>query len=175
MNYVSRRGLSTVVTTAMMLTFVAVIGVALVSWSNSRVQTFESTLANSSATLTNQVSESFTVDNVQFSYTNTPYLIPVGPGKALNVTVTNIGNEGIKITQLKINGTDCSKYSYYKTSPSTAISTQPLAILPKQYSTITVTGWTASNTQIVWDHKSQSIITITTSRGNILTIQAVAP
>ena len=60
----ARRGLSTVVTGAIMLTAVAVIGTSLVAWSNSNLQTFETGLANSASSKTDKINENLQIENI---------------------------------------------------------------------------------------------------------------
>lgn len=159
----NRKGLSTVVTAAIMLTFIAVLGTTLIAWSNSKLHVFETSLANSTTTLTNQISESAVFENVQFCHIGSCNF----SFQALNVTITNIGTEGITITQLKVNGTDLSSGTQYGSS-HVAISTNPLKLLPYQSTPVIVFP-------VGWNHHSQSTITVVSSRGTIFTTNQVAP
>jgi len=91
------RALSTVVTTAMMLTAVVAIGTGLVAWSNTSVRTYETSLTSSAADKTSKINEMFAIENVA--------MLPNfrGPGiNSMNITVTNTGTEGISIPEIQI-------------------------------------------------------------------------
>lgn len=95
--YHRRRGLATVVTGAIMLSAVAILGTSTVSWSNSYLVTHQETLERSYSEKTNKISEFITIENVWAGQTITE--------KYLNVTLTNTGNIGVTITEIKIVGT----------------------------------------------------------------------
>ena len=149
----SRRGLSSVVTTAIMLTAVAVIGSAIVSWSNGNLKAFETNLASTSSDQTNKINENLLIENVAFCHTNH---CPITNNiNGINITLTNVGYIGLNVTQIQINGS----YSW-KVSP-------PISLNPH----------TSSLYQNIlpWNSKSLDTITVTTARGTIITTQVVAP
>src|SRR5579872_3315983 len=94
----TRRGLSTVITTAIMLTAVAVIGSAVVSWSNGNLKAFETSLASSSSDKTNKINENLLIENLAFCYNCPP---PIS-SKGINITLTNVGYVGLNVTQIQI-------------------------------------------------------------------------
>lgn len=158
MNFVgNRRAISTVVTTVMMLTAVAVMGATLVAWSNGKLIVFESSLANSAANMTNTVNENLFIENIQFCLSNCLGGFP--PHSGISVTLTNIGTIPVKINLEQINST-----AY---SPTSAL---PVTLMPKQSSTLIVNGLNPR-----WQSKDVSTFTFTTSRGSIFTTQAAAP
>ena len=163
----ARRGLSNVVTAAIMLTFVAVLGTGLVTWSNTDLRTFETSLVNSTGTTINKISESLAFENVQFCNQLSSYCYTQA-SKLLNVTVTNIGTEGITITKLQVNGTDFSSKTQYGSS-KLQLSTNPFKLAPGSSASFVVT------TTNQWRAYDQSTITIISSRGSTFTTQAVAP
>lgn len=168
MNLKSRRGLSTVVTSALLLTAVAVLGASLVSWSNSNLKSFETKLANTTASVTNQANENLVFENVVFCYgvnEKCPRAFQppnqVFPG--VNITLTNTGAVSVKVSQILLNGT-----SWGSGLPSNGYTpVLPVTILPKQSVTFAQT--------LAWHSKSLTTISVVSSRGSIFTIQAAPP
>jgi len=140
----NRRGLSTVVTSAILLTAVTVIGIALVGWSNSNLKTFESNLSNVTATNTNQINENIAIENINFCK------FCYSSNHGINVTLANAGNLPVKVTQIQINGIPTNL------SP-------PPTILPGKYYTY--------NQSYAWKSQTPVSISATTSRGSIITTQ----
>ena len=91
-----RRGLATIVTTAIMLSAVGVMGTTAVSWSNSNLVTHQEILEQSYSEKTNKISEFITIENVWVGGTS--------PNKFLNITLTNAGNIGVTVREIKIVG-----------------------------------------------------------------------
>lgn len=154
-----RRGLATVVTAALMLTTVAVLGSALVAWSNGNLKVFETALSTSAANSTNKISENLAIENIVFCHNCNG----TGSNNVINVTLTNTGTLGITVNQIQVNGTAINQYSPVQAS-------LPANILPQQSYTVSAKLATGA-----WDSKSQDTITVTTTRGSILTTQAAAP
>lgn len=142
-----RRGLSTVVTSAMMLSAVAVLGTALVSLSNSNFKTFEMSFTNSISAYSNQINEDLNIEDVWFGS---------NPAKFVNVTMTNVGTVSLNITNIKITDTT-GTYNHLFNQ----------LILPKaQNSTIISYNWQSGMpVQIV----------VTTARGSTFQTQAMHP
>ena len=98
------RALSTVVTTAMLLTAVVAIGTGLVAWANTNSRTFESILVSSAADKLNTLNEMLIIENVVLQNRCT------APGtNGVNITVTNTGTVGINVTQIKISDSTQTK------------------------------------------------------------------
>jgi len=94
----SRRGLSTVVTGVIMLSAVAVLGTAIVAWSNSNLFANQQVLNTQLATNVNKIKESIVIENVWFNQT---------APKSINITLNNVGTIGLNVTSIKIdNETD---------------------------------------------------------------------
>lgn len=159
-----RRGLSVVVTSAMMLTFVAVLGTALVTWSNSNLKVFETSLATTTSNYTNQINENLNIENVAFCSTSTTCDGGVSSKPGVNVTLTNTGTLSVRVIKIQFNSTDYSK-STVNTSPAVVL---PANILPQKSILLDISPLT-------WHSKSVSTITITTARGSIFTTQAAPP
>ncbi|MGI0087195.1 MAG: hypothetical protein ACREBI_04475 [Nitrosotalea sp.] len=168
MNLKSRRGLSTVVTSALLLTAVAILGASMVSWSNSNLKSFETKLVNTTAGVTNQANENLVFENIVFCYgVNEKCPLSSAPpltwNYGVNITLTNTGTVSVNVAQIQLNGTSWGA----NLAPAAYTPTLPTTILPKQ--TITF------EQKWAWNHKSLQTISVVTSRGSIFTIQAVPP
>ena len=171
----TRRGLSAVVTSAILLTSVAVIGSALVGWSNSNLKVFETSLVTTSANMTNQINENLSIENIAFC---------VGCGNShsvINVTLTNTGTIPLRITQIQVNSTVIKSYYYLSTSPFYSSSCPPpqgtsqclpAVLLPKQSYLVSASLTSPLKS---WASKTPDTITVTTARSSIFTTQAVPP
>lgn len=144
----NRRALSTVVTSAIMLTAVAVIGSSIVVWSNSNLRAFESTLANTTATNTNKINENLVIENVNFCNCQSG-------AHWVNVTLTNLGNLRLAVSQIKLNTTNS-----WVLSP-------PTNILPGKSFTY--------NQSYNWQSQIPINVYVTTTRGSIFSSQVTPP
>ncbi|MGI0027286.1 MAG: hypothetical protein ACREAD_05540 [Nitrosopumilaceae archaeon] len=150
--FTSRRGLSTVVTTALMLTAVAILGSTIVAWSNNNLKLYEIALDSTASSNTNKINEFLTIENIWFCKTT----CPVSGAPAVNVTLTNGGNIGLNVIDMKLVNT-------------TKTLDVPLNVLIKQ------------GTSYSWQKKYQSnsnipiTIYVTTARGTIISTQVVHP
>ena len=149
--------MSTVVTAALMLTAVAVLGSTVVSWSNGNLKTFEIALSTASSSNTNKINEFITIENVWFCKTTCPSIPMSTTPPAVNITLTNTGNIGLNVTNIKlVNTTKSLDY------PIKNISIKQ----GKSYS------WQEN---YYWKSQVPINIYITTARGSIFTTQVVAP
>lgn len=139
----SRRGLSTVVTGAIMLSAVAIMGTTLVAWSNSNLFAHLRTLDSSYSDSTNKINEFLIVENVWVKQN----------GKALNITLNNLGTVGLNVTKIAL---------VENNAKSIVIPTKGPMVPHGTY-----------NTQIPyeWTRGSPVTIFITTARGSIFTTQ----
>jgi len=146
-----RRGISTAVETALMLSAVAILGSTLVMWSNSNLGSYETRLGNTANNNANKFNEALSIENAWFCKNTCPHGI-TAPGA--NVTLTNVGTIGLNVTQIKLNST----------STSTSINLVNIGILPGQSY---MWGLSSYN----WASKVPVTITATTGRGTIFTTQ----
>ena len=144
----SRRGIATVVTSAILLTAVAVMGSGVVAWSNNNLFTHERALESTYSTNVNKINEYLTVENVWFGGS--------GQTQFVNITMNNPSTIGLNVTQIQL-----------KTSTSTnqQIINQP--IFPKNSASVQFSYHYTSNIPIN--------IYITTARGSIFTTQSLPP
>jgi len=116
----SKRGLSTVVVSGMLIAAVAIMGSAVVSWSNSNMMTHQQSLETTYSTNVNKIKEYLTIENVWFGGT-TP------ANKFVNITFNNAGSIGLNVTEVQlVTSTSTTEFSFTNGGifPSKANSTQ---------------------------------------------------
>jgi hypothetical protein len=104
----NRRGLSTVITTAILLAAVSIMGVTLVAWSNTSLYSQQIEMEDSFNTKMNKINEDVLIENIWFGSD------PLTPCTQcfVNVTLNNVGIIGVNITAIKIvNTTDTLTFS----------------------------------------------------------------
>ena len=144
----SRRGLSTVVTGAIMLSAVAVLGTMVVAWSNTNLFANQQSLEASFSAKYNKINEFIIIENIWFKQT---------APKEINITINNAGNIGLNVTEIKIdNSTHVN---------STKITNGGLAP-GKSYNT---------EIRYEWKDSKPLDILITTERGSIFRTQELPP
>ena len=151
-----RRGLSTVVTAGILLSAVAVLGSAVVGWSNMNLSTFETALTSTASSDTNKINEFLIIENVWYCKSICPSIPPTNP-PAINITLTNPGKIPLNVTDIRL----------VNSTKSLDFPIQHVAIFPsKSYS------W-----QKTYSWKSQIPINVyvTTARGSIFTTQVPPP
>lgn len=151
-NIHTRRGLSSAVTGAILLTAVALMGTGLVSWSNTNLRSHQQSLESAYSTNVNKINENLIIENVWFG---------TNPSKFVNITMNNVGSIGLNVTKIEfINPYDKTKLDAFST-----FSDQ--RIFQKQ----------SNSTKISynWDNESPIEIVVTTSRGSIYTTQVMPP
>jgi hypothetical protein len=147
-----------IVTSMIILTAVAFVGMGVIGFSNSKVQVFETSLLNSASNNTNQINENLNIENIAFC-TNCG---GSNSKNVINVTLTNTGTVSVKASQIQVNSTVIN--SYFGTS------SLPATISPgKSY---LVSATLASGKK--WGSENPDTITVTTSRNSVFTTQ-VAP
>ena len=145
-----RRGIATVVTSVILLSAVAVMGVVLVTWANTNLFVKQAALEASFSEKMNKLNEDLLVEHIWFGG------IPSVCTKCIvNVTFSNVGTIGLNVTEIKIeNSTDVL---------SLAITDGGI-----------VSGGDYSiQESFAYDPNETTDFTITTNRGNIFTAQEV--
>ena len=87
-----RRGLSTVVTSAILLSAVAIMGVMLIGWANTNLAQKQIALSDSLDDKMNKLNEDLLVEKIWFG--TSPNIV--------NVTIGNVGSIGFNITSINI-------------------------------------------------------------------------
>jgi archaellum component FlaF (FlaF/FlaG flagellin family) len=144
----SRRGIATIVTSAIMLVAVVIMGSGVVLWGNSSIFSNERTLASSYATNVNKISENLVIEKVWFG---------TNPQKFVNITLNNQGSIGLNVTQIQLSNS--SKTIQYHFGNQ--------IILPQKSGSIQVAYW--------YNHNVLTNIQITTTRGSTFTTQVLTP
>ena len=148
----ARRGLSSAVTGAMLLTAVALMGTGLVSWSNTNLKSHQQSLESTYSTYVNKINENLIIENVWFG---------TNPSKFVNITMNNLGSIGLEVTKIEfVNPDDKTILNVFS-----AFSDQK--IFQKQ----------SNSTKIPynWESDSPIEVVVTTSRGSIYTTQVMPP
>ncbi|NOS61821.1 MAG: hypothetical protein HOO66_02105 [Nitrosarchaeum sp.] len=149
---INRRALANVVTSAIILSAVSIMGAMMLGWSNSSLATQKQEIEEVYSTQTNKINEDLIFDNVWFSTTC--------PGNCVNVTMSNVGTLGLNVTEMKfIDGITLAElqiFSYTDAGmvPSSSFST---------------------NATYTWSSGADIDIVVFTGRGNQFTTNVIAP
>jgi len=92
-----KRGLATVVTSAIILSAVSIMGVMMLSWSNSTMLTKQMEIEEVFSTQINKINEDILIENIWFA---TPS--GVMTENHLNATLRNIGILGLNVTTIRV-------------------------------------------------------------------------
>ncbi len=141
----NKRALSTVVSSAIIMSAVAIMGVMLVGWANTNLFTKQAELESSFSDKMNKLNEQLLVENIWFG--SSPYVV--------NVTLNNIGSIGLNVTEIQI-----------KNSSATLIFTITDGGIPPS-------GDYSMEKTYYWNSSEIVDFTIFTNRGNIITSQEV--
>jgi len=95
-----KRGLSTVVSTAILLAAVSIMGVMLVGWANTNLYTKQIELESSFNSKINKLNEDLLIENIWFGAS--PNIV--------NVTLNNVGSVGLNVTKIEINNSTSVLY-----------------------------------------------------------------
>lgn len=144
-----RRALSAVVTGAILLSAVSVMGITIVAWANSNLQTHQTELDQIFADNHNRINERITVEHIWFGNT----------GPSINITMSNTGTLGLNVTEIKVQNTDSGQlFTFLKTDAG-----------------IIKGGSMSFNETVTWVSDNPYEISITTDRGNIFKAETLAP
>ena len=148
----NRHALADIVTSAIILSAVSIMGVMMLAWSTTSLSTQKQAMEETFSTQTNKVNEDLIFDNVWFSSTC--------PGNCINVTMSNVGTLGLNVTEIDlINGTTLAnlKYFYYTNGG------------------IVTSGSFSTNATYSWISGGDYDITVITDRDNQFTTSVIAP
>ncbi len=146
-----KRALSTVVTSAILLSAIAVMGTMVVTWANMKLSSQEEALLFTFSNNINKLNEDFIVENVWYDYVL----------NNVNVTITNVGIIGLNVTEIK----------FIDSSGSGDLVILPITdggiLVQKSFNTnVTYSGLTSGDTFNV---------VVTSERGNIIQKQVLPP
>lgn len=148
----NRRALANVVTSAIILSAVSIMGVMMLGWSNTNLNTQKQAIEEAYSTQTNKINEDLIFENVWFSSTC--------PGNCVNVTMSNVGTIGLNVTEMKF--TD-------------GITLAELDIFYYTDAGIVPSGSFSTNATYAWTSGDDIDITVFTDRGNQFTTSVIAP
>ena len=146
-----KRALSTVVTSVILLSAVAIMGTMVVTWANMKLGSQEEALTVTFNKSINRLNEDFIVENVWYDYV-------LGN---VNVTITNVGIIGLNVTEIKF--TDSSDYSNLATL---SITDGGILVQESFNTNVTYSGLTSGD---VFN------VVVTSERGNIIQKQVLPP
>lgn len=149
----NRRGISNVVTSAILLSAVSIIGVMMLGWSNSSILEQKQEIENVFNTNINKINEELIFENVWFATTPSP--------NHLNVTLANTGVLGLNVTEIHVTNTT-------GTNNTTFINYFTDGGIPKSNSF-------SVNATYAWQSGDELDILVLTGRGNQFITQVIAP
>ena len=152
-NLMNRRALANVVTSAIILSAVSIMGAMMLAWSNTSLNTQKQEMEKVFSTQTNKINEDLIFENVWFS-------TDCAGVSCANVTLSNVGTLGLNVTQIKfINGTTLAEVKIFSFTNA--------GIVPS--------GTFSTNATFPWVSGGDYDIVVFTNRGNQFTTQEVAP
>ena len=148
----NRRVIANVVTSAIILSAVSIMGVMMLAWSSTSLSTQKQAIEETFSTQTNKINEDLIFENVWFSTTC--------PGNCVNVTMSNVGTLGLNVTEMKFtDGTTLAELKIF--------SYDDAGIVPS--------GSFSINATYPWISGDDIDITVFTDRGNQFTTSVIAP
>jgi hypothetical protein len=155
-----RRGISTVVETALLLSAVAILGSTMIMWSNSTLNSRETNLATISTSNSNKFNEFLSIEKIWFCHggaVTEPCHASNSVYPTVNLTLTNVGTVGLNVTKIQLNNT------VFSVSP------------PKSLGPAASYWWVPNPSWNSYHNNSAQTITVTTARGTIFTTQVTPP
>ena len=158
-----KRGLATVVTSAIILSAVSIMGVMMLSWSNSTLLTKQMEIEEVFSTQINKINEDILIENIWFA---TPSL-PSMAENHLNVTLSNIGILGLNVTTIRVTNVTAGNntnnvFDYPEGGDYTDMGIIKSATISK-------------NVTYPWQSGDELNVLVFTNRGNQFITQVVAP
>lgn len=150
---ISRRALSNVVTSAILLSAVSIMGAMMLAWSNTSLNIQKQDLEELFSTQVNKINEDLIFENTSFLST-----CPVT--KCINVTLGNVGTLGLNITQMKfVDGNTLAELKIFSYTNG--------GIVPS--------GSFSTNATYSWSTGDDIDIIVFTDRGNQFNTNVIAP
>ena len=152
-----RRGLATVVTTGILLAATSILGVSMLTWSQSELSVHQLEIEEVFNTQMNKINENILIENIWFAIASPPSM----PENHLNVTFTNIGILGLNVTSIQITNV---------TAGNTTSIDYPFADIG-----LVKSATFSKNVTYAWQSDDELDVLIITNRGNQFITQVVAP
>ena len=153
-----KRGLATVVTSAIILSAVSIMGVMMLSWSNSTLLAKQMEIEEVFSTQINKINEDLLFENIWFA----PPSLPSMAENHLNVTLGNIGILGLNVTTIHVTNVTAGNNTI---------------VFDKDYTDIGIPKSTSfsKNVTYPWQSGDELNVLVFTNRGNQFITQVVAP
>jgi len=151
-----RRGIANVVTSAIILSAVSIMGVMMLGWSNTSMLEQKMEIEEVFSTQMNRINEDLLFENIWFA-------IPAGvmSDNHLNVTLSNIGILGLNVTTIRVTNVTSGNTTYFDYDYT------DLGIIKSK--TI------SQNVTYQWQSGDELDVLVFTKRGNQYITQVVAP
>jgi len=149
-----RRGIANIVSTAIILSAVSIMGVMMLAWANTSMIQQQMEIESVFNTQMNKINEELIFENIWFDTTPLP--------NHLNVTMTNSGILGLNVTEIHVTNV-------------TGTNNTLALIHPLTNGGIPKSGSFSVNAWYDWDPKDELEILVFTERGNQYITQAIAP
>jgi len=151
-----RRGIASVVTSAIILSAVSILGVMMLAWSQTSISVQKQEIEDVFNTQMNKIHEDLIFENIWFA-------TPSGSmtENHLNVTIGNIGILGLNVTEIQVTnstGSNNTAIPYYFTNAG-IVKSESLSL----------------NVTYPWQSGDDLDILVFTERGNQFITQEVAP
>ena len=145
-----RRGIANIVSTAILLSAVSIMGVMMLAWANGSMLEQRMEIEHVFNTQMNKINEDLIFENIWFPTTPPP--------NHVNITMTNTGILGLNVTEIHVTENNNEKFIFYFTNGG----------IPKSDSF-------SVNTSYDWNSNDELEILVFTQRGNQYITQVVAP
>ena len=148
-----RRGIANIVSSAIILSAVSIMGVMMLAWANTSMIQQQMEIESVFNTQMNKINEDLIFENIWFG-------IPAGvmTENHLNVTMTNSGVLGLTITEIHVTENNNQEFIYPVTNGGMAKSAS-LSV----------------NATYAWNSNDELEILVLTQRGNQFITQVIAP
>ncbi len=157
-----RRGLATVVTSAIILSAVSIMGVMLLGYSNTTLLSHQMEIEEVFSTQLNKINEDLFFENIWFA----PPSLPKMTENHLNVTLSNIGILGLNVTTIRVTNVTAGNTTSFDYPGSGNYYTD--MGIPKSTTL-------SKNVTYPWQSGDELDVLVFTGRGNQFITQVVAP
>lgn len=131
-----RRGLSTVITTLLMVAAVSIMGAAMMQWSSSSFAAKQLEISNQTNSRINLIKENLVLEDVWFYQNATGHHLA-------NVTIRNTGEVALTVSKVYVNNTEIQNFD-------------PLVIAAGDVDKISIQfDWETDRPQSIWIHTAR--------------------
>ena len=145
----TQRGLSTVVTGAILLAAVAIMGIMVVGWANANLTKHQIELESTLSATYNKLNEKILIEHVWFGIS----------GPSINITMNNIGTVGLNVTEIKITNITSSQKYFFPHTDAGIVSGNTLSL----------------NETFGWIADTPYEVLITTNRDSLFKTEVLSP